>query len=366
MTLRVSLSDRCYNALAANARRWLLVLVAFTIVSAVLAPSSLATRLRPLTMSATSFASDGVRYAAWQVRPNAPIVTLDTLTGRRRSIAAPAGCALLPQEDHGEPLPTAAGGRFLLNCDKPPTNDQRGVLNVPTGSSFMLPSGGPYFPWREIGSRYVEGSALATQCAHTGPEREPCIALFNLATGAVTFRAPLDVANLDSPGPAAVCPALHRKLITARKAVSTNSFAYQDTLFAHSAGTSGRVEIDSCHQHPKLLGGHGEPVDFDLRGGLLTWDTGNIAGTNPFEGSEYKKSLFDATLTSYRLSTHARHTWSLPRLPVTGLAEELPRGLLGIFGYSTHTANTVFWIATRSVTAGQAIETSSVYAASVK
>jgi hypothetical protein len=34
----------------------------------------------------------------------------------------------------------------------------------------------------------------------------------------------------------------------------------------------------------------------------------------------------------------------------------------GVFGYSTHTANTVFWVATRTID-GESVDTSSVYTA---
>jgi hypothetical protein len=87
-----------------------------------------------------------------------------------------------------------------------------------------------------------------------------------------------------------------------------------------------------------------------------------------------EQSNAHGTLSSYRLSTGRRQTWKLPRLPLVGAPNidgsgpevESP----GVYGYSTHTANTVFWIATRTVrgaalTSALIVETSSVYAASV-
>jgi len=56
-----------------------------------------------------------------------------------------------------------------------------------------------------------------------------------------------------------------------------------------------------------------------------------------------------------------------PNIDGSGPEVESP----GVYGYSTHTANTVFWIATRTVRAAEVtsaliVETSSVYAAPVK
>src|ERR1039458_6580224 len=55
---------------------------------------AMASPMRRLAGSTTSFATDGVRYAAWQVNPAAPIVVLDTLADTRREITPPAGCRL--------------------------------------------------------------------------------------------------------------------------------------------------------------------------------------------------------------------------------------------------------------------------------
>ncbi len=50
--------------------------------------------------------------------------------------------------------------------------------------------------------------------------------------------------------------------------------------------------------------------------------------------------------------------WTLPRLP---LAEAHP--VTGVLGYSTHTANTVFWVAARTLNGKlPEVETSAVYA----
>ncbi len=76
----------------------------------------------------------------------------------------------------------------------------------------------------------------------------------------------------------------------------------------------------------------------------------------PPEGS------FRGSLYAYQLGSHRRHIWLLPRL------NSEAGGPTGTFGYSTHTANMVFWIATRTLADGEvlSVETSSVYAASLK
>lgn len=100
---------------------------------------------------------------------------------------------------------------------------------------------------------------------------------------------------------------------------------------------------------------------FDLHGGLLTRDTGQV----PPDSYGEEELVAHGTLTSYRISSGKRRSWNLPRPVATGGTTAVPRG---DFGYSTHTANTVFWIALRTL-AGSPIphvETSTVYAARLR
>jgi hypothetical protein len=293
-----------------------------------------ASHLRQLARSTTSFASDGERYAAWQVTPASPIVVLDTLTGSRDTIA-PAGCELMrDQNEDGEPSATAADGRFLLSCSKEPM--QR-LLDVQTETSIPLPESNT---WTGVGTRYLEAR---------GP----------------------------------VCPALRASLrAQLRYGVLPEQFAYQNGAFAHPTANGHNIRIERCNGRSTLLRGPteppmkpggvrpSEPRSFDLGSGLLTWDTAHNA--NGAEMNEQSNAR--GTLSSYRLSTGRRQTWKLPPLPLLGAPNidgsgpevESP----GVYGYSAHTANTVFWIATRTVkaagvTSALTVETSSVYAASV-
>jgi hypothetical protein len=333
-----------------------------------------ASPLRRLAASTTSFASDGERYAAWQIHVGAPIVVLDTLTGRRQIIPAPAGCELMShQGEEGEPSPTAADGRFLLDCDAATQSQE--VLDVRTGDSVMLPSftlpnGVLYYgQWQRFGALYAEGTAVPERCSHSPREHEPCIALFDLATGAVSYRPPAQVLNLDRPGAPQICSGLRRGALAAKKA-DTN-FAYGSGVFVHLTRDRRNVQFDRCSGHSTVLPGpagsmksgrrtEGEPSNFELGGGLLTWDTGH--GAVNFEPNE--ETAFRGTLSSYQLSSGRLRTWKLPRMSNNrGQDDESP----GVYGYSAHTANTVFWIATRMlVGVGEgsvAVGTSSIYAA---
>jgi len=354
----------------------------------VLAPSSLASGLHRLARSTTSFASDGERYAAWQLHAGAPIVVLDTLTASRQTIA-PAGCELMrDQSEYGEPSATAADGRFLLDCVTPAHVQSQEVLDLGTPGTFvMLPNGAGFAlsrPWTELGTRYVQGTAAPEECSHGAGEHEPCIALFDLATGAVSYRPPSQVLNLDLPGAPQICPALRPSLrAQLRYGLLPEQLAFGDGVFAHPTANLHNIRIERCNGRSTLLRGPTEPAaqpggvrpsqprSFDLGAGLLTWDTAHNA-----DGAEMnEQSNAHGTLSSYRLSTGRRQTWKLPPLPLLGAPNidgsgpevESP----GVYGYSTHTANTVFWIATRTVrgaalTSALIVETSSVYAASVK
>jgi len=367
-----------------------LAMLAFVLVMlGVVASRAQASHLRQLARSTTSFASDGERYAAWQLHAGAPIVVLDTLTGSRQTIAALAGCELMrDQGEDGEPSATAADGRFLLDCVTPAHVQSQEVLDLGTPGTFvMLPNGAGFAlsrPWTALGTRYVQGTAAPEECSHGAGEHEPCIALFDLATGAVSYRPPSQVVNLDLPGAPQICPALRASLrAQLRYGLLPEQLAFGDGVFAHPTANLHNIRIERCNGRSTLLRGPTEPAEqpggvrpsqprsFDLGAGLLTWDTAHNA-----DGAEMnEQSNAHGTLSSYRLSTGRRQTWKLPPLPLLGAPNidgsrpevESP----GVYGYSAHTANTVFWIATKTVkgagiTSGLIVETSSVYAASVK
>ena len=171
--------------------------------------------------------------------------------------------------------------------------------------------------------------------------------LYDIATGASTrLNRPAD---LDARGASlkALCPAVRHLVSRYQPKGLFKSFAYQGELFAQGYGKRGDVQLDRCHGRPTILRargtddgfGGGEPEDFDLRGELLSWDTGSeAAGYIPPEPK------FRGGLYTYGLTTHRRHKWLLPRLTVTGIEPNR-----GTYGYSTHTANMVFWIASQTL-----------------
>ena len=112
-------------------------------------------------------------------------------------------------------------------------------------------------------------------------------------------------------------------------------FSYSGGLLARPIGERGSVQIDGCRGRRTILYGRGFPGKFDIRSGLLTWDTGrNVVDFNEGEPS-------NGTVFGYELATRHRHSWKLPRVRIHGE----PEPPVGAFGYSTHTANTIFWIA---------------------
>jgi hypothetical protein len=309
------------------------------------APGAMASPLRGIAPSTRAFASDGERYAAWQAPRDPRISLLDTRDGKQRAVEPPTGCRLHDGAEDGEPVASAADGRFLLECEE---GDGQALLDVRTGRSVPLPKKrNGTSDWYRVGTRYVMGVNV----------------LYDIATGA--SRPLKNVADLDRPGASTngICPAV-RRLVTHNPWQGwRKGYAFHGEIFAHRSGTTGNVQLEHCHGPPTVLharGGpdvcRGEPLNFDLRGGLLSWDTGCEG-----DGPEPDEPDFRGRLYSYALSTHGRASWPLPKLTVRGGEEPIR----GTFGYSTHTANTVFWIAARTLGGGKGlyVETSAVFAA---
>jgi hypothetical protein len=247
-----------------------------------------------------------------------------------------AGCNLETNPTGEDPHPVAADGRFMVLCPQ-----GYALLDTRTDAITILPHGPE---WSAVGARYVEGR---------GDERcRLCVVLFEIGTAKLSERPEDEVADLDRSGAPRVCPALRREVLATGEGRQSRFLAYDNGLLAH-ATSHGDVRIDTCRGHERVPGGHSTPLNFDLCGGLLTWDTGHSA-------SEYFNRVEEfshGTLVAYRLSGHKRRTWALPSLAVEGV--EYQRG---VFGYSTHTANTVFWVGSRVLNDGF-VERSSVYAA---
>jgi hypothetical protein len=318
-----------------------------------------------LAASTVAFASDGSLYVAWQTRPGAPVVVLDTRTGAQRRLGLPDGCELANEEQR-QIGRDAAAGRFLLDCVIAGKRESS-LLDATDGAVTQLPSGtaSVVVGWTAVGSRYVLGQTEASACNQSPAERSQrvdCLALYDLATGKVTYRAQSQWPDLDRPGAPAICLRLRSKVIAYERNRNTREFDYSDGYFAAPAARGRKVQIARCKGRQRALPSRGgEPENFDLRSGSLTWDTGHPSGELQLEG----EGTNTGSLTAYDLSSHRLTRWTLPHLPV----RETTRGfsIVGVLGYSTHTANMVFWIATTAggvTRAGVEVKSSTVYAAS--
>jgi hypothetical protein len=193
-----------------------------------------------------------------------------------------------------------------------------------------------------------------------------------MATGTMTKVPESQVRDLDHRGAPRVCRTLRHQLFKLNKGENFEGFSYSDGLLAEpeqvGEGPDTHVRIDRCHGHPTILPTNPEPSTFDLRGGLLSWD----AVTLPVEPLYPEEEAADAhgTLRSYRLSSHQRRAWSLPRLPLTFSFEGRNGHTVGVRGYSAHTDYDVFWIAAQTLRCGTyggcGTETSYVYDAPLK
>jgi hypothetical protein len=341
-------------AFARSGRAWLLAPVFLFATFGGLSPSARASTFRVLAASTQTFVTDGTRYVAWQVTEGSAIVVFDTRTGRRRAFPRPAGCRLFRPEENllG---PTAGAGRILLaSC-----TDGQLVLNARTGAITALPElAGPFETgWWAVGKYYVEGLADPHVCPLVrGEPRNPahCLALYNIATGALTYRPEALVGDRNRPGAPVICSSLRKKLLEGlRQENGTPGANYDNGLLAKPARREGDVQLDRC-QGQTLLQGHGFPSNLDLRGGLLTWDTGHEVFDYEQEDTSH------GAIAVYHPSTGRRDTYPLP-----STITSIPIGhIRGVFGYSTHTANSLFWIAERR--ASNIVESSAVYIARLR
>lgn len=305
------------------------------------------------------FSTDGVRYAAWQVTQSSPIVVFDTRTGHEGQIA---GCGLdEPGELSGEP---GAGGRFLIRCAH-----GESLLDVRTGAVTALPTR-QYGPeWLKVGLRYVGGRAELDARCHQTMRDEGCTALYNISTRVWTNVPESQEPNLDRPHAPPACRAFRHRLLRLETGSLPEFFSYGEGILARTVQIGEapvtELRIERCHRPATSLHVRPESGGLALSAGVLTWDTGH-------QGTEYQDeeignnfpsgALRRGVLSSYQLSTGQRRSWALPRLP---LRTNDPQPTLGVFGYSAHTGNAVFWIAARSLSCekGCQLATSSVYIA---
>lgn len=300
--------------------------------------------LRRLAPSVVGFWTDGTRYAIWQTQTGSAVSVYDTLTRHRGTLTLPAECFVAD--------PAAGAGAFLLDC----TSDQR-LLDARTGAVTPLPIGPYDASWTGVGARYVEGSADKTACLESPSEvsrRRPCIALYDRATGSVSYRPQSQVGELDQPGAPVVCPRLRAAVIDGLEEKGEASYSEGRLVELIHVGekTPTRIRITPCHGRPtvvRTLTGRNFPEDVDPAGGVMTWDSGQ-PGTDRFEAEEAGEDVKHGVLWSYDLSTRRREKWTLPRTTFAGTYGPEVGPEVGVFGYSDHTTHAVFWLATRTLT----------------
>ena len=308
---------------------------------------------RLLVPRSARFLTDSERYVAWQVSESSPIIVFDTASGRERTVA---GCRLFDIGNQTDPRGWPAGhGRFIVFC-----GGTAELLDASTGAAQVLPTGNEYGPsWHVVGARYVEGRTNNPDCRQSAAEKRreaPCIALYDIATGAVSYRPQSQVGDLDRAGAPLVCPALRQKVIADR---ATNAGDYSDQLF----GEPGEpLPIWRCHGRPILIRHAGVASDLNIHGGLASWDDGHQA--SECGGGECSlPAVRHGTVSAYSLATGRR--WSL-KPPARRVNVGIGPPVLGVFGYSTHTRNMLFWVATRELAfaeVGSVVASSAVYAA---
>ena len=317
-------------------------------------PCALSAPLVSLASPVVAFSSDGVRYAAWQTTEPSPIVVLDTRTGKRATFAVPAGCRLLDQAEGSSYAPTAAAGRVLIECVERQRERQQ-LLDMRTGDVTPLPEA---ISWSELGSRYARGEDAGEHQL-----------LVSLATGATRRVGDSEFADLDRPGAPGirgVCPRL-RARVRGEARFLTGSFAYAPGVLARQLGERGELEVARCRGRARVLSGqrlsgraHNHlPRDFDARGGLLSWDTGSFADTTGGAEGGPAERAFRPRVNVLGLASGLHCTWVLPRIALPGAEADS-------YGYSTHTADTVFWVATQSLSfgnSGPSVQTYSLYSA---
>lgn len=307
-------------------------------ISAFVVPAS-ATGWSKLASGTARVASDGTRYLAWQGEDAGPVTVFDSRTHHSKSIVLPKECVIADEwrgteDEHGL---HASSGRFLVFCPERLFE----LLEVATGRLRPVP-GTIRGQWGVVGSRYVEGFDARNVCHQTSEERarrEPCLALYDLATGVVSDRPQWQVGDLDQRGAPLICPALRREV----PGPGVRAGTYSHGILGQATSP---VELFRCNRHRTYLKTFGEPRSAVLAGGVFTWDDGQ----RPPENFRAPREPRHVVLSSYRVGTHQRRDFPLPRLRLT--LAGTPGVLHGVFGYSTHTAYAVFWVATETLSSG--------------
>jgi len=295
---------------------------------------------------------------------------LDSRTGRKSQVDT--SCYL---EDRAP----ASAGRFLLTCG------EAGQALVDVRSALVVPlpkppphEYGEYGPiWAGVGSHYVIGKAGQGARCHRTRRHESCTALYDIAKHALREVPETSVPDPDLPDAPPLCRALRRRVFMRSEfeelegalgplSPLASGFSYSDGVLALKKLGERRgknILIDRCDGRASILPVpperhvlETEARSLQLSAGALSWDTAHEAEAHEAEELEGPNGLLrHGTLTAYSMKTGRRRTWKLPVLPLEVI--EAPTSgrpnhvVRGIFGYSAHTAHTIFWIRAESVSA---------------
>ncbi|SRR5579871_2474369 len=282
--------------------------------------------------------TDGARYAAWEASSGS-IAVLDTDGGRTRTEAP--GCTLWGER------PT--DGRFLVLCGRSVE-----LLDAWDGALRRMPEGAE---WTYVGRRYVRGrpgGPSQTRC-NARPTHDECIALFDIATGAVSAVAESRTVDIDREGAPPVCPGLHKPFFHLQREEATETFAYAPGLLArwvyHGERKVSEIALERCRGEATILHSHPWPVDLQLGGGLLSW----AALTPPEEEGEEdeEREKTRGELEVYALASGRRRTWPLPRTSMVFENGAFPGRHVGVDGYALHVRRAVFWVGTIALGCGE-------------
>jgi hypothetical protein len=189
---------------------------------------------------------------------------------------------------------------------------------------------------------------------------EGCTAIFDLATGTERLVAGQDAPEVDQRGAPPVCRALRRTVHDLRSGSLQAEGGYAKGLLVrwlkHGEDPVTELQIDRCDGQRTIIRSPGEPVDIEVGGRLVSWDTGH--GTSGMSargeyasGEEERYEHSRGELITYSPGSHRRETWSLPRRPLRLAYEPTP---VGVWGYSAHTGSDVFWAGAESGQCGRA------------
>jgi hypothetical protein len=337
--------------------RWLHAVIATFLLCAVAVigcSAAHASSFHRVDGNAEEFVTDGTRYAVWQYHPSYPLIVYDTLTGHRGEIED--GCQL-PQSGGG-----ASNGRFLVSC-----GGRTSLLDIKSRRLTPLPDLGG---WGAVGSRYVAtGYGEGLRCRGMR-QHEGCLALYDIATRAVSEVPERRLPDLDRPGAPPVCTALRKPVLAETREVFSNGYSegvLAQVIERRREGPRNWLLISRCHGRPTLLHTRSEPKSLALSEGLLTWDNGH--SEDGLQQEEEEKAGLDikrGAITTYSLSTGRRRDFPLPVLPINrNGGEPTEPDAFGVYGYSARTKNMLFWIADRSLSCGKGgcqAETHYIYA----